>query len=133
MSGTRSRIRVVSAEVVRDGHYLITQRRADAVLPLLWEFPGGRVRQDEEDEQALRRALRDRLGMEVQVRRQTMEFVHGYDSYDLELAVYRCESDDEPEARRVADVRWVRADQFGAYEFPGADQHTVDQLVGSLD
>jgi 8-oxo-dGTP diphosphatase len=133
MGSTRSRIRVVSAELVRDGHYLITQRRADAVLPLLWEFPGGRVWEGEEDEQALRRALRDRLGVEVTVQRQTMEFVHGYETYDLELAVYRCSTEDEPEPVRVADARWVRLDQFGSYEFPGADQLTVDQLLASME
>ena len=36
-------IRVVASVVERDGNYLITQRRPEAVLPLLWEFPGGRV------------------------------------------------------------------------------------------
>ena len=46
----RSVYRVVSAEVYRNGRYLITQRALKAVLPLLWEFPGGRVREDESDE-----------------------------------------------------------------------------------
>ena len=36
-------IRVVAAVIEHDGRYLITQRNATAVLPLLWEFPGGRV------------------------------------------------------------------------------------------
>ena len=36
-------IRVVAAVIEHDGHYLITQRRPNAVLPLLWEFPGGKV------------------------------------------------------------------------------------------
>src|SRR5260370_29012823 len=38
-----SRIRVVAAMIEKDGKYLITQRRPTATLPLLWEFPGGRV------------------------------------------------------------------------------------------
>src|SRR5262245_48040899 len=36
-------IRVVAAVVERDGRYLITQRRESAVLPMRWEFPGGKV------------------------------------------------------------------------------------------
>ena len=32
-------IRVVAAVLEQDGRYLITQRRATAVLPLMWEFP----------------------------------------------------------------------------------------------
>ena len=39
----RKTIRVVAAEIERDGRFLITQRRPSAILPLLWEFPSGRV------------------------------------------------------------------------------------------
>ena len=46
-------IRVVAGVIERGGRYLITQRRATAVLPLLWEFPGGRVEPGESDAQAL--------------------------------------------------------------------------------
>ena len=44
----RKTIRVVGAVIERGGRYLITQRRPNAVLPLLWEFPGGRVEHGEE-------------------------------------------------------------------------------------
>lgn len=61
MSGTgtdqvgKKIIRVVAA-VIQDGErYLITQRRPSAVLPLLWEFPGGKVEKGEPDENALLR------------------------------------------------------------------------------
>ena len=33
-----------AAVVEHEGRYLITQRRPTAVLPLMWEFPGGRVK-----------------------------------------------------------------------------------------
>ena len=46
-------IRVVAAVIEHEGRYLITQRNASAVLPLLWEFPGGRVEPHETDEVAL--------------------------------------------------------------------------------
>ena len=45
-------IRVVAAVVERDGTYLITQRRESAVLPLLWEFPGGRCEEGETNTEA---------------------------------------------------------------------------------
>ena len=132
---TRPQIRVVSAEIELAGRYLITQRRADAVLGGLWEFPGGRVRDGETDEEAFVRCLLDRVGLEVHVAEPTMEVVHDYGSYQLTLAVYRCEAGDEVEARplHVADLAWVRPEDFARYTFPGADQHTVDQLVGALD
>jgi 8-oxo-dGTP diphosphatase len=129
------RIRVVSAEIERNGHYLLTQRRADAVLPLLWEFPGGRVREGESDAEALVRCLEERTGLRVTVEQQTMEVLHEYEGYGLTLAVYRCVSDPdvEPEAVRVHDIAWVKPEAFADYPFPGADQQTVDLLVASLE
>lgn len=123
-------IRVVAAEIERDGAYLITQRRAEAALPLLWEFPGGRVQPAESDEAALRRALRDRLGLEVQVGHRVLQVSHAYAGYTLDMVVYRCAAAGEPRPVRVADVRWVKPEEFGRYRFPGADQQTVDALLG---
>ena len=51
-------IRVVAAVVEHDGKFLITQRRESGSLPLLWEFPGGRVEADEDDKDARRDAWR---------------------------------------------------------------------------
>ena len=60
-------VRVVAGVVERDGRYLITQRRETAVLPLQWEFPGGKVEQGEKDEEALQRELRERLDELTQI------------------------------------------------------------------
>lgn len=129
-----ARVRVVSAEIARDGLYLITQRMPNAVLPGLWEFPGGRVRPGESDADALRRALTDRLGCDVLIGTQAMRVEHAYETYTLEMCVYRCALPDgaEPVARRVADLAWVGPEQFGRYPFPGADQQTVDALLGDM-
>jgi 8-oxo-dGTP diphosphatase len=49
-------IRVVAAVMAKDGRYLVTQRRPTAVLPLLWEFPGGKVDAGESDSNRARRS-----------------------------------------------------------------------------
>jgi 8-oxo-dGTP diphosphatase len=65
MTAEQPTIRVVSAEIQHEGRYLITQRSARAVLPLLWEFPGGRVRDGEDDREALVRSVHHRIGVWV--------------------------------------------------------------------
>lgn len=122
-------IRIVAAEIEREGAFLITQRRPEAELPLLWEFPGGRVRDGESDGEALRRCLRDRLGCEVQVGHRVLHVSHAYAEYTLDMVVYRCGVAGEPRCLRVNDVRWVRPEEFGDYRFPGADQQTIDKLL----
>lgn len=132
MQSERRLVRVVSAEIVRDGRYLITQRMAKAVLPLLWEFPGGRVRDDETDENALVRSLTSRLGITVTPVEQVLEVQHDYDEYSVVLSVYRCNlGEQEPWAERVNALAWVAPDELAAYPFPGADQKTVDLLLSA--
>jgi 8-oxo-dGTP diphosphatase len=128
-SSSRRRIRVVSAEISDGGRYLISQRMPTATLPLLWEFPGGRVREAEGDEAALQRALHDRLGVYSKIGERVLEVVHRYSSYDLTLAVYRAELSGCPKTLRVHALAWVRSVDLSRYEFPGADQQTVDLLL----
>jgi 8-oxo-dGTP diphosphatase len=124
------KIRVVSAEIQRDGCYLLTQRSARAVLPLLWEFPGGRVRDGESDAEALRRSVRHRVGVDVVVEGKLLEMEHSYPDYDVVLVVYRATvGEADPFAATVNAVAWVAPDDFGNYPFPGADDKTVAKLL----
>jgi 8-oxo-dGTP diphosphatase len=131
-NGAQPLIRLVAAVIEHDGRYLITQRRATAVLPGLWEFPGGRVEDGESDEEALRRELRERLGAEVEVKDQMAHRVHHYRGYSVDLNLYQAAiaAGQEPQALRVAEVRWVPSSEFEKYSFPAADQATTDLLLG---
>ncbi|MDW8361439.1 MAG: (deoxy)nucleoside triphosphate pyrophosphohydrolase [Myxococcales bacterium] len=127
----RKTIRVVAAVVERDGRYLITQRRANAVLPGLWEFPGGRVEDGESDEKALRRELRERLDVDVEVG-QLISFVsHPYEHYTVDLYLYECRlRGREPVCKAVADFRWVGSAEFDQYPFTPADEASMSKLLG---
>lgn len=122
-------IRVVSAVIQRDGKYLITQRRENASLPLLWEFPGGRVEAGETDEQALLREFRERLGAVIEVGKPVAFRRHDYEGYSVELVLYEGTLNSEAlEPKRVKEIRWVEADKFSEYPFPPADRQTLDDF-----
>ena len=124
-------IRVVAAVIERDGQYLITQRRPTAVLPLLWEFPGGRVEDGETDADALRREVRHRLGVEVEPG-QLISFVsHPYERYVVDLYLYECKlSGGEPQEKNVNAFRWVNSSEFDQYPFTPADELSMNKLLG---
>ena len=126
-------IRVVAAVIARDGRYLITQRRDEAVLPGLWEFPGGRIEAGEDDAQALAREVRARVGVDLEVSGKLAERRHDYDRYSVTLALYSCRLPEgaEPQALHVRDVRWVTSAEFASYPFPPADQATMDLLLAA--
>lgn len=122
----------MAAVIERDGRYLITQRRPQAVLAGLWEFPGGKVESGETDEGALKREVKERLGVDVDVRTPMARRTHRYDGYSVELTLYEAAiaAGQEPSAVRVAEIRWVASAEFEHYRFPAADQATMDLLLG---
>lgn len=124
-------IRVVAAVIERGGHYLITQRRATAVLPLSWEFPGGRVEDGETDRDALRREVRHRVGVDI-APGKLMSFVsHPYERYVVDLYLYECQLlQGEPSSINVNDFRWVESSEFDRYPFTPADEASMSQLLG---
>ena len=83
-------IQVVAAVISHEGKYLLTQRRAQAVLPKLWEFPGGRVEEDEDPSQALVRNIRYRLGVTPEITNIVGTNRHEYSNYDVEMTMFDC-------------------------------------------
>lgn len=126
----RRRITVVGAMIERDGKYLITQRKPTASLPLLWEFPGGRVEPGESDAQALARELKEEMAITVKVEERVLQALHSYPDYDIDFRVYRCHlTSGEICHINVHDHQWVAPGDLEGYEFPPADQKTLDQLL----
>ena len=125
------RIRVVAAVIERDGRYLVTQRRPAAVLPLLWEFPGGRVEPDESDADALAREVRHRLGVEVRAGQLISYVSHPYERYTVDLYLYECHiASGEPAALAVHAFEWVASAEFDRYPFTPADEASMNKLLG---
>jgi 8-oxo-dGTP diphosphatase len=125
-------IRVVAAILERDGHYLITQRRGSAVLPLMWEFPGGRVEDGEMDASALKREVRHRLNAEIEVGKLISFVSHPYEHYVVDLFLYECTltSGSALEAKNVNAYKWVTSADFDQYPFTPADEASMNKLLG---
>ena len=127
---TRTRKLVVAA-LCRDeaGRILLTQRRADQPMGLLWEFPGGKVEPGEAPVAALEREIREELGCDARVGRIDDVVFHAYAEFDLYMLVYACTLAGAPRAVEVADVRWVPPAELGGYEVLPADVALVRRLA----
>lgn len=124
-------IRVVAAVLERDGRYLITQRRPTAVLPLMWEFPGGKVELGESDAQALKREVLHRLGADIECGKLISFVSHPYEHYVVDLFLYECRIvEGELESKAVNAYKWVASAEFDQYPFTPADEASMNKLLG---
>src|SRR5215510_13711356 len=83
-------ITVVAGIIHRNEHILLTRRRADAHLPNLWEFPGGKVEAGESLPEALQRELHEELGITVTVHDEYHATTHHYPAKSVELHFFNC-------------------------------------------
>lgn len=128
---TPTSIRVVAAVIANEGRYLITQRRPTAVLPLMWEFPGGRVEAEESDADALKREVIHRISVQIEVGELISYVSHPYEHYVVDLHLYECRVvSGELRAVNVQDFRWVKSDEFDQYPFTPADEASMNKLLG---
>ena len=128
----RPRKLVVAALIRRAGLVLISRRRADQPMPLLWEFPGGKVEPGEAPVAALQREISEELGCDVEVGSIHDVVFHVYPAFDLLMLVYDCTVvSGEPSAVDVAEVAWVDPRTLPERELLPADYPLARKLAGA--
>ncbi len=70
--------RVVAALIVKDDLILACQRTRHQVMPLKWEFPGGKIEEGEQPRDAMRRELEEELGIVAEIGAEVERIVHEY-------------------------------------------------------
>ena len=106
----RHHVEVVAGAVARDGTYLVCQRPAGSNMEGHWEFPGGKVKEGETHEEALRRELQEELGIEVLVAGHLSRVEYSYPQLDITLHLFSCPSfEGEPSQLYHSALAWVPA------------------------
>ena len=115
-------ILVAAALIEEQGKILIGQRKETARHGLLWEFPGGKVKDEEEPRRALVRELKEELGVETTVG-ALYEVVYHFDpGGPILLMVYRSRIvQGAPRPLGCQDVQWVPAQALWTKPMPEAD------------
>ena len=127
---------VVAALILRDGatgrrEVLICQRKPDQPMSLKWEFPGGKIEQGENSEEALTRELDEELGIAAVIGRRVARVRHKYRNggmIDLQFFIV-LEFTGALENRIFNDMRWAALDELPGYDFLAADLGLIKDLA----
>lgn len=110
------------------GKFYIQKRSSKGLLADLWEFPGGKIEVGETPLQALRRELKEEVGVELEDEHPLMRVKHYYTHFRVHLHVFRCRFKSEPEVS--ASRKWVSPKSFKDYPMPSGSARIVDKLLG---
>ncbi len=129
----KPKINVVAAVIVNEhNRILITQRMPDSHLSGFWEFPGGKIDEHESPQQALKREIKEELDADVEVLRLLWQQEFEYPEKEIRISFYHCRLlSDERQLKtlEVADLRWIKAEEFSRFPFPPADDAFIKKLV----
>lgn len=123
-------IEVAAGLIIGNGKILIAQRRSNAHLGGLWEFPGGKRKPGESFETCLAREVMEELGLTIAVHDQIGSTEHRDAERLVSLRFYRCTIlAGEPRPLGCEACRWVTPAEIHAYRFPPADEPLVRQIA----
>jgi 8-oxo-dGTP diphosphatase len=123
--------RVVAALIFKEGKILVCQRTRYQVMPLKWEFPGGKIEEGEQPRDALHRELDEELGIDATIGDEVTRIRHQYSgggSVELRFFAVR-EYKGELENRIFKDVQWAQPADLPSYDFLEADLGLVKDLA----
>ena len=104
---------VVAAIIKQDNQYLIVQRNRNKHLGLKWEFPGGKVHENETFSEALLREIKEELNIIIRMHEKIAEEKYKDDKINIILHYYLCTYESGTmKLNEHEDFSWVEKKRF---------------------
>lgn len=121
---------VTAALITEEKRILVAQREEADEWALYWEFPGGKLEEDEGPQECIKRELREELGIGVEIEGIRQSVFKKYAGFNLLLLAYQCRiTEGTPSAIRCRDVKWVGRDELKDLRMPPADEEMREKLL----
>ncbi len=120
------KIRAVVGLIRHQGKLFMQQRSVSGLLAGLWELPGGKIKDNEDAATALRRELKEELGVLTKGSKRLFSIKHAYTRFQVHLDVWRC--DVEPMPKTDKTHRWVKKGRTGALPMPSATVKILQRI-----
>lgn len=126
-------VHVVGAIITNDSNEVFCALRSEKMsLPNLWEFPGGKIEENESKEDALKREISEEFLCEIEVYDQVDDTTYEYDTFIVRLETFNAKIiNGQPIAQEHAETRWVPINKLATLNFAPADIPAVNKIVSS--
>lgn len=116
-------IKVVAALIENDNKVLLAKRSTGDINVLgKWEFPGGKVEQDENEFKAIEREIKEEFELTIKAKEFLINNVCEYPTKVVDLRLYKCDYvSDEFNLHDHSEYKWVDKEELLEYDLAPAD------------
>lgn len=126
-------VKVVAAVITHENKILCAQKgdHKYEYLSKKYEFPGGKVEENETSEQALIREIFEELNIDVQIVKHLITVNHSYPDFNIELQTYLCNSNSITKLTLAEhkSIEWLAATELMQLNWAAADIPIVNYLL----
>lgn len=128
----RKIINVACAIIVSEGKVLVAQRSEKMSLPLKWEFPGGKLNEDENAENCILRELKEELNINVRIIDRFKDYPYNYENVSINLIPFITEYiDGQLILHEHKNAKWVNINELTSLDWAAADIPIVIDFINS--
>lgn len=126
-------VEVVAAVIINENNKILCTQRLDNKYDYLsrkYEFPGGKVEQNETNEAALIREIKEELNIDITIKNHFLTVEHQYPDFKLTMHSYTCTSQQENVTLlEHIDALWLGKEQLEGLDWAAADIPIVQKLI----
>ena len=125
-------LNVVAAIIHKDDKILATKRGYGEFINQ-WEFPGGKIEENETKEEALKRDIKEELNIEIEITNFALDLEYQYPTFYLKMSCFDCIiKNGTPKLLEHNDARWLSKDELDDVNWIPADIAAVNYLKETM-
>jgi 8-oxo-dGTP diphosphatase len=114
----------VTCAIIRneENEVLVVQRGEKTDHPFKWEFPGGKIKEKETEEECIIREIREELSIDIVICKRMDVAEYDYGNKQIRLVPFICDTlDDLPLLTEHIDFKWLNPADLAIVDFSEAD------------
>lgn len=134
MVNKKQAIKVARAIIEKENSLLAVQRSAKDKSPLMWEFPGGKIENNENIEQCLERETIEEIGVKIKSYKFLFSYFNKHNNQLYEVFVYKIIPDNY-KIKLSADhngYKWLSLKEIETLDLAPGNKKTIEKLKNYL-
>lgn len=124
-------VHVTAAVIIKENKILCVQRNENKYdyISKKWEFPGGKVEENEHLEDTIKREIHEELNLNIDVKSFLIQVNHQYPDFKLKMDTFICEiTSGFLKLNEHVDYKWLSINEFSDLDWAAADLPIVEKL-----